>query len=87
MEQNTAENIVPVVESSASVQGEPRAVFVAKMRELADKVEAGVLDGARCEWADGLPAMVTVEVDLNNGRVHLERTRLVDSRPKLTSVG
>jgi hypothetical protein len=41
----------------------PRGAFVAKMRELADRVECGALNGARCEWNDNpdQPAMVYVE--------------------------
>jgi hypothetical protein len=41
-----------------------RASVVAKFRELADRLESGALNGARCEWNDDpdMPAMVTVEV-------------------------
>lgn len=34
----------------AVVVGNPRAIAVAKFRELADKLESGELDGARIEW-------------------------------------
>jgi len=41
----------------------PRAAFAAKMRELADRVESGALNGASCQWNDNpdQPAMVYVE--------------------------
>lgn len=34
------------------VVGNARAIAVAKFRELADRLERGELDGARCEWRD-----------------------------------
>ena len=52
----------PVVEGVIRTD-DPRATFVAKMRDLADRVESGALNGARCEWNDNpdQPAMVWVE--------------------------
>lgn len=32
------------------LKGDGRAIAVAKFRELADKIESGVLDGARVQW-------------------------------------
>lgn len=34
------------------VKGNGRAIAVAKFRELADKLESGEIDGARCQWLD-----------------------------------
>lgn len=53
------------------VRGDGRAIAVAKMREFADKLERGELDGCRIQWrarheeeiAEGKPSeMVTVTV-------------------------
>jgi len=52
-----------LADEKVSIQGEPRAVAVAKFRELADKLECGELDGARVQWRDGLPEMETVTMD------------------------
>jgi hypothetical protein len=40
-----------------------RAAAVAKMRELADALERGDLDGARIEWREGLHFLTTVEME------------------------
>lgn len=45
------------------VRGDGRALFVARLRELADQIESGELDGARAQWRDDDGAeteMVTV---------------------------
>ncbi len=47
------------------VQGVGRDIAVAKFRELANKIESGELDGARCQWGtnhglDTETEMVTV---------------------------
>src|SRR6188768_1920763 len=34
------------------IVGNSRAIAVAKFREIADKLESGELDGARCQWLD-----------------------------------
>jgi len=49
----------------ARVQGDGRAIAAAKFREMADKLESGELDGARCQWGtnpslDTETEMVTV---------------------------
>jgi hypothetical protein len=33
-------------------KGNGRAIAVAKLRELADRLESGELDGVRCQWLD-----------------------------------
>ena len=33
-------------------KGNGRAIAVAKLRELADRLESGELDGVRCQWRD-----------------------------------
>jgi hypothetical protein len=52
-----------LAEEKTVLVGNPRAVAVAKFRELADKLESGELDGARVQWRDGLPVMETVTMD------------------------
>lgn len=37
-------------EETNVVRGNSRAIAVAKFRELADQLERGEIDGARCEW-------------------------------------
>jgi len=44
-------------------RGNGRAIAVAKFRELADKLESGELDGARCQWLDTHGLLVEVEVN------------------------
>jgi hypothetical protein len=39
-------------------KGNGRAIAVAKFRELADKLESGELDGARCQWLDTYECLV-----------------------------
>lgn len=34
------------------VKGNGREIFVKKLRELADKIESGELDGVRAQWLD-----------------------------------
>lgn len=63
---------------------DPRAAVVAKFRELADKLEAGTLQGARCEWNDdpNQPAMCVVEVTpLIDGKRHVRLTRSTFENP------
>ena len=52
------------------VQGVGRDIAVAKFRELADKIESGELDGARCQWGsnptfDTETEMVTVTLTVD----------------------
>lgn len=84
MEQNTAENLLPIVEGTNIITGDPRAIAVAKFRELADRLEAGEIHGARCEWRVNGAAMVTVELD--EREVRFVRTELRDARPNLKAV-
>lgn len=52
-------------EAFAEVRGQGRSIAVAKLREFADLLEAGELDGCRVEWRDDHGAeskMVTVTI-------------------------
>lgn len=52
------------------VKGNGRAIAVAKLRELADKLESGELDGVRCQWLDTHGCLVEVDgvqYDLTKG--------------------
>lgn len=53
---------IPTAET-VIVTDDPRAAFVAKGRELLDRVESGALNGASIQWNDNpdQPAMVYVE--------------------------
>ncbi len=46
-----------------------REACVAKMRQLADLIECGVLDGVRIQWRDGLHHIETVELDNRDVRL------------------
>lgn len=64
LKQETVTSAYGVVFPSAEVviaTDNPREVFVAKLRELADRVESGELRGASCYWNNDQPAMVYVE--------------------------
>jgi len=50
-----AETAAPYAQNpglSSRIKGNGRAIAVAKFREIADKLERGELDGARCQWLD-----------------------------------
>lgn len=51
------------------LHGNPRAIAVAKFRELADKLESGELDGARCQWRSESPELQFVTLDNNTVQI------------------
>jgi len=58
-------------EAHGRIQGNGRAIAVGKLRELADKLESGELDGCRAEWRDDRLAesqMITVTIERPNKR-------------------
>jgi hypothetical protein len=63
----------------ARVQGNGRAIAVAKLREYADMLESGALDGCRVEWRDDHgddTRMRTVTIDRASGRVQFCETHI-----------
>ncbi len=66
-------------DSFGRVQGDGRAIAVAKFRELADKLESGELDGARVQWGTnpGLDTVTEMQtVTLSATEVQLITTKI-----------
>lgn len=63
----------------ARVRGNGRAIAVAKLREYADKLESGELEGCRVEWRDNYgedTQMRTVTLDRESRRVQFCETAI-----------
>jgi hypothetical protein len=73
----TSERVLPVVHTNGVIVGDPRALAVAKFRELADKLERGEVDAARVEWAFNLPNLTTVIRDSEGTCVRLNVDKIV----------
>lgn len=85
---------VRAVDLSIDVIGDGRAIAVAKMRELADRLESGELGGASFEWRHGdaledatgesvirsrmVHVTVSTDTDTNIGTVQLTETKIVE---------
>jgi hypothetical protein len=72
---------LPIVHTFESTAGSLRELAIAKLRELADKLESGELNGARCEWREGSDEIIVVE--LAPDTVRLRRYRHVVPALKL----
>lgn len=64
-------------EAFANVRGVGRDIAVAKLREFADKLESGELDGMRCQWGDnGGTETEMVTVTLTADTVQMLTTKI-----------
>ena len=72
---------LPIVHTFESTAGSLRELAIAKLRELAYKLESGELNGARCEWREGSDEIIVVE--LASDTVRLRRYRHVVPALKL----
>jgi hypothetical protein len=73
-------------EAFSRVQGDGRKIAVAKLREFADMLESGELDGCRVQWRDDHGAeteMVTVTIthatDEHGGMVQMLTTKIEEA--------
>ena len=60
------------------VRGNGRAIAVAKLRELADKLESGELDGCRCQW--GTNPGVDVETEMQTVTLTSDTVQLITTK-------
>ena len=74
----SALKLVPTLVETLSVPS-ARAAAVAQFRELADRLEAGELEGARVEWRSGYPYLTYVELDYARQQVRMRQVRIEET--------
>ena len=76
-------------ELKTRVKGKGRELAVAKFRELADKLESGEIDGARCQWLDTHGELLDSDGAQISGMEFVTRTAWTDDgsgKVQLTAV-
>lgn len=59
-----------------TMKGTPREALVAKLREYANRLESGELDGVRIQGRDNLTHLECVEIDRSNAQVRFVRIEI-----------